>query len=769
MPLPKFLDKISHKEKKEQEYFFALQIEPDFVKSAVWTVEGEKPRVVSLGTIQPWSGEKTEDLILAADASISAASGETPPQAKEPSKVIFGLNETWVEEDKIAPIRLKDLKTLCQKLDFKPAGFVVTTEAMVQYLKLKEGVPPTTILINISKNEIIVTLVKLGKILGSQIVKRSQNLGEDVHEGLFRFKKVEILPSKMLLLGSADLEEAKQELLSFPWQKTKEGEKKLPFLHFPKIENLEEDFDIKATALAGGTEVAKAAGIPIADISTQPQSGVKEPTTETEEPEFSETETSTISPDAESIPEITTPPSMFGAVPGFIKGEDILKKPKKIFIKKEKEPEKVEFAEFEPEKPDLPKHPKIFFPKVSLPRIPLIKIPKVFLPSRFSKGPLIILFPLLALVGIFTLVIAAYWYLPKAKIILFLEPQNIEKKIDLIVDPKLTSPNESELKIPGTVKEINIDGEKTSSPSGKKEVGEKAKGEVTLYNKTDSTKTFPQGTTLLGSNNLKFTLDADTSVASKSSEATEEGEKIIYGKTNASVTAEKIGADYNLPAESTFKITNVNTDQFEAKNQNAFSGGTSREVQAVSKADQDNLLDALINELKEKAKEKINLEISSAEKIIEDSLKEKITKKTFDKEIGDEAQKLNLKLVLKITALTYKEDEFLNLIQKKILNLVPSGYELKQDQIQTDFKLKNIEKDGQAIFEVTTTAKLIPKIDIPKISQDLTGKKPDFAETYLRNLTSVAGFEISFTPKLPKIIKTLPRNTKNISIEVETK
>src|SRR3989344_3783157 len=247
MELGSLLTKFNQSKSSSPLQFLALSIGSETVHSTVWHTESGQAKIVSEGSIEEWGGDEAK-LVTAVDNSLATA---LEPIEREPDKIIFGLPESWVTNDKIIPQRQTILKDIAEKLSLTPIGFVVITEALIHWLKHKEGTPPTAILLELSETDVIVTLVKLGKSLGSQIVGRSDDLGADVEEGLARFNQTDSLPSRMIIYdGHLDLEAARQTLLSYAWQD------KLPFLHFHKIELLDKDVVIRAVAHAGGTDTA---------------------------------------------------------------------------------------------------------------------------------------------------------------------------------------------------------------------------------------------------------------------------------------------------------------------------------------------------------------------------------------------------------------------------------------------------------------------------------------------------------------------------------
>ena len=231
MEVKGLLEKIRHKEQEQKEAYFALQIGLDFVRSAVWLIDKGKVGVICVG--QPVAWEKGK-LLKAVDASLSSAvegfSVKENEIIQEPNKVIFGLPAQWVEEDKINQEKLAILKEVSQKLELKPVGFVVIAEAIAHYLKIVEGVPPSLTLLCLSKQQAGLTLIRLGRVFKSHLVERSQSLGDDVLEGLSRYKESEPFPARILLYGhQVKLENDQQALANYAWEADSKT-KKIKFL-----------------------------------------------------------------------------------------------------------------------------------------------------------------------------------------------------------------------------------------------------------------------------------------------------------------------------------------------------------------------------------------------------------------------------------------------------------------------------------------------------------------------------------------------------------
>lgn len=749
MEVKSILEKIRQKESKPSEYYFALEIGFDSVRSAIFLIEENQVKVLSLGDKERWQDE--DELIEAVDASLSSASEKLPVEGevKEPEKVVFGLPFTWVEGDKIIEDKLKLLKTLSEKLDLKPTGFVVTTEAITHHLKTTEGIPPTVILVYLGLKQIIVSLIRIGKIFGPKIIDRSENLADDLIEGLSRFEAQEPLPARILIYdGSEEIEEARQQLVSYPWlEKRKEA---VEFLHLPKTEILSPDFDIEAIAMAGGKEVAKAAGLIL-----------EEKPIEKKEEEVKEEE-------AEIKEEVEEEGFVSAEELGFVRGKDVVGKrtyaEEKEVIKEEPElPEEKIPAE---EKP-VSKSRLSFFVKSFLSRISWLK--KINL--SFFKG-LVSSFPqtrptLILVLGLFLIfaggLLAAYWYFPQAKITLYLEPEILEKEFTIKLDPNVSVLDKENFILPAQKIEIEVEGKKTKTTTGSKEIGDPAKGEVTIYNGTSSEKIFKSGITIKSLGGLEFTLDNEVKVASQSSAAEPPGKAMVKA------TAVKIGTEGNLAAGTEFTIANFAKSDFVAKNDSAFGGGTSRQIQAVSKEDEDALLADLKANLEEEGKNKLITQISSEQKLVEKSITSQVIRKEYNHQVGDETESLELSLKLKSTAMVYTDQELSDLVEDSVRASVTEGFEYKPGETEFSFDLEKVNKDGSATFKAYLKAKLIPKLDLEQIKRNLAGKYLVIGRAYLSNLPKIGGFEAEIFPQLPGRLGTFPRVANRIQIKIETR
>lgn len=715
------LEKIFSRQRRGEnpKYFLALILG----ESKIWAVVFEElaGKVEILGTscesLSTGINQVTqEELLEVSDRAIAQAEENLPPNIST-SQTILGLESEWIEEGRIKKEYLAILRKLKEELGLEFLGFLVTTEAVCHLLQKEEGVPPTSILVSKDENSLTIVLVRAGRI--EKQIKQNlndQSSAQVLDQALRTFKDLEILPSRITLFSQDNPEELKQELLSFPWTKT------LPFLHFPKVEILEEDFVRRAVVSGFATQMGVEFELPKEAIE-------KEEIKETEETKGTE--------------ETKVEEEVFG----FVQEEDVLEKPQP------------------PSKPRTPL-PNLKLPKVSL-KFNLHFLNKIpgFNFAQFGKkisfperGKLyFIILPILAIVFLF----AGYLFLPQATISLFVAPKTLELEKEAVFDPTLTQSDLSKNKIKTTTIEIETSDNLDGLVTGKKEVGEKAKGEVTVYNSSAQLVTLSAGTVISGPNNLKFTLDEKATLASASGD-------IFSGttpsKSNVKVTASQIGSESNFPSGTVFNFAAL--ANVAARNENPFSGGNKKEVKVVSRQDQDNLAKTLLDKLSQKAKEDL-LKMGSEknEKIIETTLSQEILEKKFSRQINEEADKLSLSLKVKFKVLSFNSGEVQNLFQEQINQSVPQNFVLKQGSVLISFgKIKTVNKtiSGQIFIKAT----LLPSINEKALKNKIRGKTIKEALATISAVPNLTDYKIKITPSFPLLPKKLPLRSGSIKIEI---
>ncbi len=731
--LSKFLP--TRKPQVQAEYFFGLNIKHGLVTGSVWGLDGNKVRIVSFkdrkfhedGDIS----ESPHALVEAANIALDEALADFQP---EPEKILFGVPDSWLQDEELKVKYAKVLKQLTRDLDVVPLAYVSSIHAVCHLLQRQEGVPTTAILVEVS-DPLSVSVVKAGKVIGTKEVKRGEHLPHDIEKALLTFADVEVLPAKIIVFGKGDMTRFKEEMVSFNWM----GQ--LPFLHLPKIESLEDDISIKALSFAGASEINPHVHLEHQSVQVEAQSQIHH--------------TKKLPNNHDNLRSEHKAENL-AFVEGDINDKPVHHQP----LSQNDDPQEYAVETYETPMHEKPAAVRSGGAVSNLSHGGLI--PRGFPnPARLLGG---LGFTLVIPVIILIALAAAYLLLPKAAVTVFVDPKILEKETQIVADPTITTMDEANKQIAGKIVETTVDGTTKAPATGKKKIGDPAKGTVVLYNKTSGPKTFSQGTVLTGPDNLSFALDTSVTVASQS--AVEGG--ISFGKGTAKATAATIGPEGNLAAGKDLSIKGSSTDQFSAKVDTAFSGGVSKDVTVVTSDDQKKLLATLTSELKKKASEEVQGKLTGDMKILEETFTEKVIKQAFSKNVGDQATEFSLTLNVNLKGTAYSDTDLKTIVGKLVETNVPEGYDLDLTRTETQATVSKVEKDGKIVFTAKFKAKLMPKLDLNKLKSEITFKTPSEVETILKSNESVIGADVKITPQLPGPLLRLPLLPQNINLEISS-
>ncbi|MBI3888145.1 baseplate J/gp47 family protein, partial [Candidatus Microgenomates bacterium] len=544
-----------------------------------------------------------------------------------------------------------------------------------------------------------------------------EDLNKRIETALGGFTHIEVLPARMILYdGRRDLKVLEEKIMAYPWSK------QLPFLHFPKVEILNSEAVTKSVAIAGGTQMGGkidlSEGIEIIETkrlaSSEPV--VVEDVGTQQEEVMLENE---ITPELEEI----------GAEEaGFVQEGN---------IGKLREMEEIS----PPPAVSLPKISHKFDFKSVLPKI---KIPNFrFNLPNVSHGALILIPIILLILG----GIGAFLYfIPKAKVYVYVTPQDFNKEMVSTVS--------------GQTVDVTEIGSKKGVATGKKLVGEKAHGTVTIYSSSVS-KTFVAGTTFTAANGLKFSLTSDVAIASGSGAASQV-------TATGNLTAVDIGDNYNLPSGTLFTIGGFPSSSYQAKNDSSFSGGNSHEATVVTKLDQDRLLATLSAELTATAKNDLNSKLMVGQTLLPNAITSTVSKKRFSKDVDTEAETFSVDLTIDFKGITVSSDDLISQFVEKYSVDIPKGYSLDRTSANPQINSVKMDKAGNAMLSVSLRSKLLPQLNVPDLRDRIAGRSSKTAGEVITKETGVSRVVIEAEPKFfQKLLEFfLPFKPENISLEI---
>ncbi len=397
--------------------------------------------------------------------------------------------------------------------------------------------------------------------------------------------------------------------------------------------------------------------------------------------------------------------------------------------------------------------------------------------SLFSKIFIGVGVALLLLVGF-----GAYYLfmvLPSAKVKLSVSSQPLVRSVTVQLSTKAAQISSKDRVLPGRSAEASVEISKEVDATGEAIIGDKAKGEVTIINKTSGEAKFKKGTVISivsSKETLKYMTDEGFTVPAKTevpnADPTLEPTP-VYGRVKVDVTAEAFGTKYNIDDDKNFKISGKDTDDFIATNDKKFSGGSSKTVKAVSQADLDALSKDALAESKDQIADALRAKINSTEKLVDSSIVYKKGTDVFDKKVGDQADKVSVKQTITGTGLYYKSSDLKSLLDLLLKEFVPEGFEISEkDQNIEVGVLTAVDQTAPAEsidLQVKIKAYILPIVDEKSIVAKLKGAKIVDGRTYLSNIKNINSYEIDLWPKLTTYVGRFPNSEDRIEVSIERK
>jgi hypothetical protein len=384
--------------------------------------------------------------------------------------------------------------------------------------------------------------------------------------------------------------------------------------------------------------------------------------------------------------------------------------------------------------------------------------------STHSKWP-----KFLAAFIIITFLIAglvSYLILPTTEIVISPKTEEVNLDLSIVGSREISQINESLNKIPLQEIEVEKIKEREFQTTGEKQISEKAKGYITIYNEYSSD---PQpllvGTRFESPEGKIFrTIKAITVPGAKIQEG-----KIVSSSIKVEVVADQPGDSYNI-GPTDFTIPGFKGSpkfaSFYGKSENSMEGGYVGKIKVVSAEDLEEAEKRLTQEAKNEAKQAFQEQIPTDLKVIEEDLKEKAEKSSASKNEGDEAESFTLEIKVTISAFLYKEEDLKNLVDLNIASQIPDDKVVISETQQIEIDDLTIDWDKQeAFFSLSIKEKVSWKIDVQSLKKDLAGLNELDVRGYLGSLDKIQEAKVSFWPFW---VKRVPFQEEKIKIIIDS-
>lgn len=348
--------------------------------------------------------------------------------------------------------------------------------------------------------------------------------------------------------------------------------------------------------------------------------------------------------------------------------------------------------------------------------------------------------------GILLLIIFLVWatiFAPHAEVNIRAKTTSVD--VALPVTLNSTAPSEPTNAV---IKPLAEQVKKTNSAdfpaTGKKDVGEKASGTVTISNCSDSDPiTIPTGTAV-SSDGLNFFTASATTVPG----LRVKGGQCLPGQATVAVAAQNVGEQYNLQKGKTFTVADQGS-QVTARNPNAFTGGSKRQITVVSDADVAAAQQKLTSQDENSVREELKNKFDSKEAIvINESFAAAPSAPNINPAVGSEASTGRITIEITYTLLAIDKDD-----AKKVLDEhLKTTFDEEKNQKVYDSGLNKLKlekftlAEGGGSVQFTTNGDTGPAIDAGKIKPTLVNKNYEEIRQTIQAIDGVDDVDTRFSP-----------------------
>jgi hypothetical protein len=319
-----------------------------------------------------------------------------------------------------------------------------------------------------------------------------------------------------------------------------------------------------------------------------------------------------------------------------------------------------------------------------------------------------------------------------------------------------------------TVQQTKKDGTVEFTATGKKEVGEKATGSITIRNCDNSYGfSLPAGTKFTAANGMVFVSTSAVSVpkfTGNSTSCSPSGSN--SGKATVAVQAGEIGDSYNISSR-TYTIDSISAGSKIDATGTDMAGGSKREIKIVSANDIQTATDELTKQSTDAIKKQLADQFSDASLVLDQTFKidrgNPQSTPAVDQEVPDGTKpKLTASITYSLSGITKTDvDRFLDDYFKKQLEGQSDRrvYENGADKVT----FTNVSPiDAGFTVNVVATAKIGPKINDEAIKELAKGKRFGDIQSTIEAIQGVDDVDVKFWPFW---VSSAPNDTKKINVD----
>lgn len=348
----------------------------------------------------------------------------------------------------------------------------------------------------------------------------------------------------------------------------------------------------------------------------------------------------------------------------------------------------------------------------------------------------------------------------QAKIRIVPQKDEFSVSIPITVSTSIIEPDPIYGLVPGQTVQFEKEIVKTFPATGEKEIFQKAKGKITIYNNYSGQPQILVATTRFQtSEGLVFRILQRVIVPG----STGSGDNFKPGKIEVEAIADRAGAEYNL-GPSEFRIPGFlgspRYQGFYAESSESFSGGFIGKAKVATKEDIDTAEKSIREELSNEIKS--HLAGLSGLKIITGAFEIEIEKTPDSAKANDIAPEFKFGLKAKVFGIAFDESSVKELVSRYVKdsenkNILQTGLELVYSETSLDKEKQELS------LKLAASGYTSRPVDKEKMISEIRGKSEKEIRSYFNSLDEVETANIYLSPFW---MRSAPKNTERIKVQV---
>lgn len=358
-----------------------------------------------------------------------------------------------------------------------------------------------------------------------------------------------------------------------------------------------------------------------------------------------------------------------------------------------------------------------------------------------------------------------YLVLPKADVLITAKREQIPFDFKVLADKNLSQIDAASNKMPAQLVKLEERDSQEFLTTGQRQLNEKAKGKITVFNAySSSPQTLVETTRFLSDDGKIFRLTKTITIPGAK---IEEG-RIVASSLDIEVEADQPGTEYNI-GPSNFSIPGFKGSPkyagFYGKSKDSMSGGSTENIKILTQDDFDKAKEKVWESLLQKIQTDLAGQVSADLEILEGAVQAQITETKSSVEVGGKGEKFTFSSTGVAKVLVFSQADISQLLKNNLFEKLGGNKEMAN---QTSFDYKDLKVDiekGQMNFRATGLQDVVWKIDQEEIKKLIAGKQQSEVRQILSGRQEIKEAQFSLWPFWAK---SIPKQIDKISITIDS-